>query len=67
MVTANRIKEELDRAESSSRTEWKGREGKERKKEKQKERSCLSTSHSASLGGFSLMGNGDSLYVLVCG
>ena len=26
MVTANRIKEELDRAESSSRTEWKGEE-----------------------------------------
>lgn len=42
MVTANKIKEELDRAELSSGIEWKGREVNERKKEKQKqkERNC---------------------------
>lgn len=56
MVTANKIKEELDRAESSSRTEYKEREGKERKKEKQKKRNCQGTSHLVSLSGFSLMG-----------
>ena len=70
MVTANKIKEELERAAPSSGIEWKGREVNERKKEKQKQKegNCQSTSHLVSLSVISLIWQWRRgyVYVLVC-